>query len=126
MASIQARHHPKCALGAGTWRFKKLGTRGCTCARGAGPIYHVHYRESGKPKYEAVGQNLEAAKRAARSIENRLDETKLLAKLGERPREREDATFETWSRRWFDGLARAKASTKHSYVATLDYARAAF
>lgn len=126
MASIQARHHPSCVLGEGKWRFKKAGAKGCTCPRAVGPVYYVHYRESGKAKYEHVGMNLEVAKRVTRLIEGRVDEAKVLARLGSRPREREDATFNAWADRWFDGLTRPKENTKRSYVPTLNYARDAF
>src|SRR4051812_34216547 len=126
MASIQARHHPRCAIGDGKWRFKKIGTPGCTCPRGTGPVYYTHHRDpiTDKTRYTIVGKDRETAQRARRDLENQLDEARRLARLGARPRERQDTTFAEWADAWHTGLT-CKENTKRSYVATLDYGKAA-
>ena len=125
MASIQARHHPSCALGDGSWRFKKLGTKGCSCPRGRGPIFPRPLPRRRPAEVRGSRAEPRLARRACRRREDQLDEARELAKLDGRRPERKDATFRDWSTEWFGRLT-CKATTRSSYVSTLEYANAAF
>ena len=66
MASIQARHTRKCALGR-PWTTFEEARRGCTCGA-AGPTYYVVVREGRTLHRDRVGKDRKQAERAVRKI----------------------------------------------------------
>ncbi|HWQ23891.1 MAG TPA: site-specific integrase [Gaiellaceae bacterium] len=113
MASLQARHSRKCALGK-PWTPADR-TDGCTCSRG--PLFHVVVRDGRKAHKTPVGRNRREAERALRKIAVQLDEGVY--------RPQANIPFEEWGRRWLDSLER-KETTKDSYRSTIAYASEAF
>src|SRR5437667_8575624 len=70
MASLQARHSRRCAIGKPWTPADK--TDGCTCPRG--PLFHVVVREGGAKSQTAVGRNRRDAERALTKIQGEADE----------------------------------------------------
>ena len=113
MASLQARHSRKCAIGK-AWT-PAADTDRCTCK--GGPLYHVVVRDGRKANKTPVGRNKREAERALTKIQAAVDDGAFVAQTNIR--------FETWADRWIDSLER-KETTKHSYRSTVAYAKLAF
>src|SRR5262245_60946344 len=113
MASIQARHSRRCALGKPWTSFDDARDVGCSCS----PVYHVAFRHEGKLVRERVGRNRKQAERALHKIANQVNEGDYAPQ--------EDVTFRVWGRRWLDSLER-KPTTKGSYESTIAYATGVF
>jgi hypothetical protein len=113
MASLQARHSRRCALGKPWTPLER--TDGCTCPRG--PLFHVVVRDGRKASKTAVGRNRRDAERALRKIDVQVDEGVY--------RPQANIAFEAWGDRWLEALER-KETTKDSYRSTVAYAKEAF
>jgi integrase len=117
MASLQARHSRKCALGR-PWTTFEAARAGCTCK--GGPLYHVVTRVHGRKSLvrDPVGHDRRIAERALNKTRHEIDEGKFVAPT--------DITFAAWADKWLAKLRRPNANTRRSYVSTIDYGKAAF
>ncbi len=113
MASLQARHSRRCALGK-PWTPADH-TDACTCPRG--PLFHVVVRDGRRAHKTPVGRNRREAERALRKIDVQVDDGVY--------RPQQNITFDEWGPRWRASLER-KETTKDSYTSTIAYAREAF
>jgi integrase len=111
MASLQARHGAKCALGKGKQTVPNAG--GCTCQ----PTYYgvLHLGKGGR---QPLGKNLREAKTKLAHLTADQDRGEY--------RQPQKITFNEWADHWKAGLRNPTENTKRSYDATLDYGRRAF
>ena len=116
MASLQARHSKRCALGRPWTTFAAAAPgRGCTCKRG--PAYYVVVSlEGGGLGREPVGHNRKEAERRLRAIEVRVDQSVYEPV--------DNITFSEWCDTWLNGLRR-KETTRRTYRVLLEYAKQA-
>ena len=115
MASLQARHSRRCALGRPWTTFADATKeRGCTCS----PLYHVVTRDGNRLAREPAGHDRKTAERVLRKVGVEVDEDRYVA-----PR---SITFERWADEWFASLRRPKENTKRVYRASIDYGKRAF
>jgi len=114
MASLQARHSRGCAIEK-PWTTFETAVDGCTCT--GGPTYYVVVRDGRRKREERVGKNRQTAERALRKIGTQLDEGSYT------PQRR--IRFDAWADQWHAGLE-VGTNTKHSYLSTVGYAKAAF
>jgi integrase len=116
MASLQARHSKRCALGRPWTTFAAAAPgKGCTCTRG--PAYYVVVSlDGGGLAREPVGHNRKEAERRLRAIEVRVDQDVY--------EPADNVTFAEWCDAWLRGLRR-KETTRRSYRPSLEYAKQA-
>ena len=102
MASLQARHSKRCALGRPWTTFAAAAPgRGCTCKRG--PAYYVVVSlEGGGLGREPVGHNRKEAERRLRATEVRVDQSVYEPV--------DNITFSAWCDTWLNGLRSSSAS----------------
>jgi integrase len=113
MASLQARHTRRCALGKPWTPADRVD--GCTCPRG--PLFHVVIRDGRKAHKEPVGRNRREAERALAKRSVQVDDGSYRPQLNIR--------FAEWGPRWRESLER-KQTTKDSYRSTIALATEAF
>jgi integrase len=117
MASIQARHQRKCALGRPWTTFADATTtNGCTCEK-PGPLYYSVTRVDGKLVREPIGHNRRNAERELTKVQAAVNEDTY-----EPP---SPVTFDQWADQFLAGLRR-RPTTHRQYAVTLNYARAVF
>ena len=115
MASLQARHSKRCALGRPWTTFTAAAPgRGCTCK--PGPAYYVVSSIDGGLVREPVGHNRKEAERRLRAVEVRIDENVYEPV--------DNVTFSEWCDAWLSGLRR-KETTRRTYRSSLEYAKQA-
>ena len=114
MASLQAKHSQRCALGR-TWTTFDQTLVGCTCP--AGPAYYVVIRQSDNAHREVVGRDRQQAELALLRLEASVEEGDY--------RPRPNTGFSDWADRWLDSLER-KPSTVDSYRSTIVHAKGVF
>jgi integrase len=115
MASLQARHSKRCALGRPWTTFAAAAPgRGCTCK--AGPAYYVVSSTDGGLVREPVGHNRKEAERRLRAVEVRIDQDVYEPV--------DNVTFSDWCDSWLSGLRR-KETTRRTYRSSLEYAKQA-
>jgi len=114
MASLQAKHSRRCALGR-PWTPLGEGTDGCTCPDG--PIYYVVVREGGQAYKEAVGRDRQQAEVALHRVAAEVEDGDFRPRL--------NIGFSEWADRWLASLER-KPSTVGSYRSTIAHAKGAF
>lgn len=114
MASLQAKHCRRCALGR-PWTTFDRALAGCTCP--AGPAYYVVMREGEHAHREVVGRDRQQAELALLRIQDSLENGEF--------RPRPNIGFSDWADRWLDSLER-KASTVGSYRSTIVHAKETF
>jgi hypothetical protein len=100
MASLQARHSKRCALGRPWTTFAVAAPeKGCTCTRG--PAYYVVVSlDGGGLAREPVGHNRKEAERRLRAIEVRVDQDVY--------EPADNVTFAEWCDAWISGLRRKR------------------
>jgi integrase len=107
MASLQARHSRRCALGS-VWTGPDAD--GCNCK----PTHYVASRdERGKLIRERVGKNKRNAVRARDKIAVAIDDGSYVPQ--------QNIRFDEWGARWLDALER-KGTTVNAYRSTIAYA----
>jgi integrase len=114
VASLQAKHSTRCALGRPWTPFDRAAV-GCTCPQG--PIYYVVVREGERSHKEVVGRDRQQAELALLRVEDSVEEGDF--------RLRPSIGFSDWADRWLDSLER-KPSTVGSYRSTLVHAKETF
>lgn len=114
MASLQAKHSRRCALGR-SWTPFDQAAAGCTCPEG--PIYYVVVREGEQAHREVVGRDRQQAELALLRIEDSVEDGDY--------RPRPNIGFSDWASRWLDSLER-KSTTVDSYRSTIVHAREVF
>ena len=114
MASLQANHSPRCALGHAWTTFDKA-TDGCTCPEG--PFYYVVVRNGQQAHKEAVGRDRQQAEVALHRLVAAIEDGTY--------RPRPTIGFIEWADRWLASLER-KPSTIGSYRSTIVHAKEAF
>jgi integrase len=114
VASLQAKHVRKCAVGR-SWTSFAIATQGCTCPDG--PLYYVVVREGSRADKIRAGRNRRQAERALRKVAVAVDD-------GDYEPQRNIA-FADWADRWALSLER-KPTTVRSYAATMSYAKEVF
>lgn len=121
MASLQARHSRRCALGR-VWDKADEIREGCTCQGGSksGLTYYVrHYNETGDRLLAInVGKVKKEAERALVRMQDAADSGTLQTPSA--------LTFSEWADQWHASLKRPGANTLDSYRYTIQYAKAAF
>jgi integrase len=111
MASLQARHARSCPLRTTT--ADPMALAGCTCK----PTYWISVWEDGRQSWQKAGDTGKDRRQALRElarVQTRQDEGSWMA-----PKR---IAFEKWADEWLASLE-CKASTKKSYVATLNVAK---
>jgi integrase len=114
MASLQAKHSQRCALGR-AWTPFEEALSGCTCREG--PFYYVVVRVGDDAHKEAVGRDRHEAEIALHRLEAAVEEGDY--------RPRPTIGFIDWADRWLTTLER-KPSTVGSYRSTIVHAKEAF
>jgi integrase len=115
MASVQARHSRRCALGRPWTTFAAAAPgRGCTCK--SGPAYYVVVSTDGGLVREPVGHNRKEAERRLRAVAVRIDEDAYQPP--------DNVPFSDWCDAWLNGLRR-KETTRRTYRSSLEYAKQA-
>jgi integrase len=114
VASLQAKHVRKCAIGRAWTSFARAG-EGCTCPDG--PLYYVVVREGSRADKIRAGRNRRQAERALRKVAVAVDEGEYEPQF--------NMAFADWADRWIEALER-KPTTIRSYAATLSYAKRVF
>jgi integrase len=114
MASLQAKHSHRCALGR-SWTTFDQALAGCTCP--AGPAYYIVVRQGEDAHREVVGRDRLQAELALLRLEDSVEEGDY--------RPRPNAGFSDWADRWLDSLER-KPSTVDSYRSTIVHAKGVF
>jgi integrase len=114
MASLQAKHTPRCALGR-TWTPFNNAMAGCTCSDG--PAYYAVVRSGGHAHREVVGRDRHQAEVALLRVQDSVEDGDF--------RPRPNIGFSDWADRWLDSLER-KPSTVASYRSTIVYAKEVF
>jgi integrase len=114
MASLQAKHSSRCALGR-AWTPFDQAAAGCTCPQG--PIYYVVVREGDHAYKEVVGRDRQHAELALLRLEDAVDDGEY--------RPRPSIGFSDWADQWLDSLER-KPSTIGSYRSTIVHAKGLF
>jgi Phage integrase SAM-like domain len=114
MASLQAKHSSRCALGR-AWTPFDQAAAGCTCPQG--PIYYVVVREGDHAYKEVVGRDRQHAELALLRLEDAVDDGEY--------RPRPSIGFSDWADQWLDSLER-KPSTIGSYHSTIVHAKGVF
>ena len=114
MASLQAKHSRRCALGR-AWTPFDQALPGCTCPDG--PFYYVVVREGEHAHKEAVGRDRDQAEIALHQSRPRWRTAHY--------RPRPTIGFVEWADRWLASLER-KPSTVGSYRSTIAHAKQAF
>jgi integrase len=113
MASIQARHSRRCALGRSWTSFAEAGPgKGCTCK--PGPMYHVVSSINGRVFRESVGHNRKEAERRLRATDVAIDQDEYVSPQNMR--------FSEWADEWLAGLRREE-TTRRTYASSLEYAK---
>jgi integrase len=114
VASLQAKHSSRCALGR-AWTPFDQAAAGCTCPQG--PIYYVVVREGDRAYKEVVGRDRQQAELALLRLEDSVEDGEY--------RPRPSIGFSDWANRWLDSLER-KPSTVGSYRSTIVHAKEVF
>jgi integrase len=114
VASLQAKHSRRCALGR-RWTPFDQELAGCTCP--AGPAYYVVVRDGTQAHKEAVGRDCARAEVALQRITDEVEEGDYRPRL--------NIGFSEWADRWLDSLER-KPSTVGSYRSTMVHAKETF
>jgi integrase len=114
VASLQANHSPRCALGHAWTTFDKA-TDGCTCPEG--PFYYVVVRDGQQAHKEAVGRDRQQAEVALHRLVAAIEDGTYRLRL--------TIGFEEWADQWLAALER-KPSTIGSYRSTIVHAKEAF
>jgi len=114
MASLQANHSPRCALGH-AWTTFDQATDGCTCPEG--PFYYVVVRVGEQAHKEPVGRDRQQAEVALHRLLAGLDDGTY--------RPPPTIGFGQWADQWLASLER-KPSTVGSYRSTIVHAKEAF
>jgi len=113
MASLQARHSRRCALGRPWTTFAVAAPgKGCTCT--PGPLYHVVSSIDGRLFREPVGHNRKEAERRLRAIKVAIDQDEYAAP--------QNLRFSEWADSWLEGLRREE-TTRRTYASSLEYAK---
>lgn len=114
MASLQAKHSRRCALGR-SWTVFDRATIGCTCA--GGPTYYVVVRDGAGVSKEPVGRDRRHASRAFIKVASAVEDGDY--------RPQPEIGFSEWADRWLASLER-KPSTIDSYRSTVSHAKKMF
>lgn len=114
MASLQANHSPRCALGR-AWTPFDQASDGCTCPEG--PFYYVVVRVGEHAHKEAVGRDRQQAEIALHRLAAAIEDGAY--------RPRPTIGFMDWADRWLASLER-KPSTIGSYRSTIAHAKETF
>jgi len=113
MASLQARHSRRCALGRPWTTFAAAAPgKGCTCK--PGPLYHVVSSIDGRLFRESVGHNRKEAERRLRAVDVAIDQDDYVPP--------QNVRFSQWADDWLAGLRREE-TTRRTYASSLAYAK---
>jgi integrase len=115
MASLQARHSPRCSLGK-SWTPFGQATKGAGCS--CEPRYYTVVRRGKRNEKQAVGTKRREAQKALTALQAKIDEGAYRAQRSIR--------FEQYADQWLDSLDGVKENTRDSYRPAIDYAKKAF